>query len=106
MLRFSLLTYEELITVLAEVEAVISSRPLTYVSEGDIDEPLTLSHFCYVRRLLSPDIEDQEENLEPTRKDLISKTLDAFWKRWISEYLLDLRSVHKQQRQSISQSRV
>ena len=100
MLRFSLLTYEELITVLAEVEAVISSRPLTYVSEGDIDEPLTLSHFCYVRRLLSPDIEDQEENLEPTRKDLISKTLDAFWKRWISEYLLDLRSVHKQQRQS------
>ena len=27
--------------------------------------------------------------------EAIDKTLDCFWKRWSTEYLLDLRSAHK-----------
>ena len=38
------LTYDELLTVLIEVEAIINSRPLSYVSSEDLDEPLTPSH--------------------------------------------------------------
>ena len=38
------LNYEELFTVMTEVEAVLSSRPLTYVYSEDIETPLTPSH--------------------------------------------------------------
>ena len=38
------LRYEELCTVVVEVEAVLNSRPLTYVSTEDDEEPLTPSH--------------------------------------------------------------
>ncbi|KAL5490750.1 hypothetical protein EMCRGX_G015929, partial [Ephydatia muelleri] len=38
------LSYEELHTVLVEVEAILNSRPLTYVSSEDLEEPLTPSH--------------------------------------------------------------
>ena len=38
-------TFEELQTILCEVEVAINtSRPLTYVSDDDLDEPLTLFH--------------------------------------------------------------
>ena len=95
------LIFEEMTTTLTEVEAVLNSRPLTYLSEGDLEEPLTPSHLCYGKRLLSPDTNETKENLAPDRKDMIAtteavdKTLDCFWKRWSTEYLLDLRSVHK-----------
>ena len=47
------LTYDELLTVLTEVEAIISSRPLSCVSTEDLDEPLTPSHMLCGRRILS-----------------------------------------------------
>ena len=34
-------TFEELQTILCEVEVAINSRPLAYVSDDDLDEPLT-----------------------------------------------------------------
>ena len=45
------LSYEELETVVAEIEAVINSRPLSYLHDEDILEPLTPSHLMYGRRL-------------------------------------------------------
>lgn len=40
----AVLTYEELLTVVTEVELIINSRPLTYLASSDIEEPLTPSH--------------------------------------------------------------
>ena len=53
MLRNARLTYEELLTVIIEIECVLSLRPLTYVDSEDMDEPLTPSHLVTGRRLLS-----------------------------------------------------
>jgi len=36
--------YDGLSTALVEVEAVINSHPLSYVTADDFEEPLTLSH--------------------------------------------------------------
>ena len=40
----STLTYDELVTLIVEVESVLNSRPLTYLSLDDLSEPVTLSH--------------------------------------------------------------
>ena len=45
------LTYEELLTVLTEVEGVLNSRPLTYIHPEVTDNPLTPSHLVIGRRL-------------------------------------------------------
>ena len=66
-LKNAKLSYEELLTVVTEVECVLNSRPLTYVSSEDIEEPLTPSHLMTGRRLLSiPDeiAVDEEETSE------------------------------------------
>ena len=38
------LTYEEMNTALIEIEGIINTRPLTYLHDNDISEPLTPSH--------------------------------------------------------------
>lgn len=47
------LTYDKLTTVTVQVEMILYSRPLSYVSSGDMDEPLTPSHMLHGRGLLS-----------------------------------------------------
>ena len=51
-LRNARLNYDELSTTLVEVEAVLNSRPLTYVYDK-FEESLTPSHLVIGRRILS-----------------------------------------------------
>ena len=44
------LTYDELLTVLTEVEVTLNSRPLTYLTADDLEEPLTPMHLITGRR--------------------------------------------------------
>ena len=44
---------EQLLTALTEVEMVINSRPLSYVSAEDLKEPLTPFHLIVGRRLMN-----------------------------------------------------
>ena len=85
-LKNAKLSYEELLTVVTEVECVLNSRPLTYVSSEDIEEPLTPSHLMTGRRLLSiPDeiAVDEEETSEVSlltrRQRCLLLLLSHFW---------------------------
>ena len=52
-LRRSSVTYDELNTIIIEIEAVINSRPLCYIYTDEVDEVLTPSHLFMGRRLIS-----------------------------------------------------
>ena len=49
----SKLTFDELSTTIIEVENVLNSRPLSFVSTEDSEEPLTPAHFLIGHRSLS-----------------------------------------------------
>ena len=97
------LTYDELLTAVTEVEMILNSRPLSYLSPDDVEEPLTPSHLLIGRRVLTlPEpTSDEDSNFDAdlSRTDLtrrmrhLSKTVDNFWKRWRSEYLLELTAI-------------
>lgn len=89
-----LLTYEELNTVLIQIECLLNSRPLTVLS-SDPSEPtaLTPSHFLHTAPLCSlpaPRIETSNLNLLH-RHALIDKMVQSFWQRWSVEYLHGLQ---------------
>ena len=89
---------------------VLNSRPLTYTSVDDLEEPLTPSHLLVGRRLMNlPD------NLLSTNHDVddtdgkceinaclkhLNHSLDTFWRRWRREYLLELCEAHRHYRSS------
>ena len=92
------LTYDELLTVLTEVEATLNSRPLTYLTAGGA---LTPMHLITGRRLLQlPDLRgtsdmdssNEHANLTAAVKCL-SPILEHFWKQL--EYLTELRDRHR-----------
>ena len=104
-------SHDELYTALVEVEMVLNSRPLTYVSADDLEEPLTPSHLLVGRRLMSyPDhlltadhgLDSDEEDGQKLNARLkhLNYSLDSFWKRWRREYLLELREAHRHHRSS------
>ena len=97
------LSYDELLTLVIEVESTLNVRSITYVyEEGDPEEPLTPAHLMYGRRLTRlppyPSVEEDEEDSSKglnKRMKYLSLKLDHFWKRWKREYLSELREHHK-----------
>ena len=98
--------YEEMYTAVVEIEAIINSRPLTFLCADDVEEPLTPSHLIVGRRLLS--LPDNLEYSEPDDEDFkvtggslqrraryLNSVLNHFWRRWSREYLLELRDAHR-----------
>ena len=102
----SLLSIEEMTTVITEVEAVINCRPLTYLY-NDIEDgsPLTPAHMLCGKRLVSvPDgpkykdeIDDPDFTPVSTKKDISKRlkirnaNIQNFWSCWRKEYLVNLR---------------
>lgn len=87
------LTFEELSTLFAQIEAVLNSRPLTPLSCNPSDlSPLTPGHFLIGRPLTSlPSPPATEERKIRNRYQLIETLRESFWRRWHNEYLSELQ---------------
>ena len=99
-------SFDELLTAVTEVEEIVNSRPLSYVTSDDLEEPLTPSHLLVGRRVLSlPDdlsylgeTADDDFEVTPTylsrRVRYLNGVLNQFWRRLRNEYLLELCDAH------------
>ena len=99
------LSYDELLTVVTEVEAVLNSKPLTYMSSEDVEESLIPSHLMLGYQVMSlpdnltvhfddPDFNESPDSLNRRFKHLLTVT-QKFWNRWRKEYLTELRESHR-----------
>ena len=98
------ISFDELNTVLAEVECILNSRPLSYMSDEVDGEVLTPSHLLVGRRLLTLPtgvetnlkLDDSDKEYALSKRFLhLTRLLSHFWNRWRREYLTDLRETHK-----------
>ncbi|XP_071057617.1 uncharacterized protein [Onthophagus taurus] len=89
------LSFEEMYTVLTQIEAVLNSRPLTPVSSDPNDlQALTPGHFLHLEPLNSCIVDPDLSTVPCSRLDrwqLLQKTVQDFWKRWKHDYLHTLQ---------------
>lgn len=89
------LTFEEMTTILCQVEACLNSRPLCPLDGSDVENcnVLTPGHFLIGESLItipSPSLKDTTQS-SLSRWQHCQKLLSNFWHRWQSEYLSRLQ---------------
>lgn len=92
------LTFEELYTVLTQIEALLNSRPLTPMSSDPSDlSALTPGHFLTLEPLgVLPEEPLLDKSVSPLQRwKLIQRMHQDFWKRWHVEYIHTLQQRHK-----------
>jgi len=89
----ALLNFEEMGTLLCQIELILNSRPLTACSSEPSDhEALTPNHFLVggpATLLQQPDVTTIPQN-RLKRFELMRQQVQLFWKRWSLEYLPQL----------------
>ncbi|XP_043862230.1 uncharacterized protein LOC122756477 [Drosophila santomea] len=93
-LRDTRLTFEELATAAADVEAILNSRPLTQLSSDPNDlAALTPGHFLVGDALRAlpelPPIDDNLDKLDRWKR--VSALKHHIWSRWSHEYINELQ---------------
>ncbi|GFU33236.1 integrase catalytic domain-containing protein [Trichonephila clavipes] len=99
----ALLTFEELSTILSEVEVIVNHRTLTYVENDPGEpEPLTPVHFLklgygdskypiHFIELIDATTAKESYKKRKTYRTLLLKQL---WRRWKEQYLLQLKTAN------------
>ncbi|KAL0850306.1 hypothetical protein ABMA28_012142 [Loxostege sticticalis] len=95
----STLTFEEISTVLSQIEACLNSRPLCQSSSDPGDEaPLTPGHFLVGQSIVLPPDHNFEQlaNISTLRRwQLTQRMVQSFWRRWSAEYLTNFFQRYK-----------
>ena len=96
-----MLDAEQLTTILAEIEAQLNSRPLTYLSADPGDySVITPAQILIGRNLQAPPAKDTRVSEHTSRAitkhfQYHQKLVNGFWKRWHADYLKSLIPVKK-----------
>lgn len=94
------LTFEELLTVVAQIEAILNTRPITPISSDVNDlEALTPGHFLIGRpmtAIVEPELLEINEN-RLSRWHRVTRYVQLIWKRWHRDYLNTLQQRSKWQ---------
>ena len=98
-------TYNELQTILKEIECIINNRPLTFIYDDDLEYSLTPNHLIYGRNLNNVASFTHDTNFEELNETNIEGQLKYvrqivthFWKRWRNEYIIELREHFKKEK--------
>lgn len=98
------LNFEEMTTILTEVEAGLHSRPLSYIHNAHKPQPLTPLHFFVGKKTnlfatqnygLRVYFLKSDQRTCCLPMEVLTETLPTFWNSWHEDYLLDLKSAHK-----------
>ena len=93
------LTFEQLETVIVDIEKHLNNRPLTYVESGEgEDRVLTPNTIMWGQNSYTFE-DDDEEDLDKISKRL-NKTKQHAWKRWRDEYVHSLMECHRVNRKT------
>lgn len=98
------LSYEEMSTILCQIEACLNSRPLTYISSDPDDiQPITPGHFLIGSPInAAPQKVLIDTDTIVNRWQILQKMVHSFWHRWSSEYLNRLQQRTKWRSQRIN----
>jgi len=95
-LQQSKLNYDQMLTLLLEIESIINNRPITYVYPKDLEPCVTPNHLLYGRKLSFTALKAATQTLTTgPERDQVVKVIQHFWERWRREYVVNLREHHK-----------
>ena len=102
------INYDEMVTVLKQIENVINNRPISYTYfESDLIEPITSNKLLYGRNLevinIVNDTSPMVDLTVTKREQNLQALLRHFGFRWTTEYLSELR---QHQRRSNKNKRI
>ena len=91
------LTYEQLMTVLTQIEAILNSRPLVPLNVHDETglTALTPGHFLIGQPLTALPDKDYSTMKTIRHWNIVQRITQEFWQRWSQEYLTSLNHHHK-----------
>ena len=88
-----LLTWNELLDVILDIEVALNNRPLSYVEDDPQLPVLTPNSLLFGQPNLLPELEYHHLEIPDLRKraKYLKRCKDMTWQRWTDEYLRGLR---------------